>query len=120
QAQLLVVNGLNFEGWMPRLEKAAGFSGTEVVASKGVTARQLSGAEVAEHGDLKSPAVEGGRIDKAHPGELDPHAWQSLSNGMIYASNSASALIKADPANAEGYRARAELYISEMKKLNEE
>jgi zinc/manganese transport system substrate-binding protein len=39
---------------------------------------------------------------------------------MIYANNIASALIKADPANAEDYRARAELYISEMKKLNGE
>lgn len=119
QAQLLVVNGLNFEGWLPRLEKASGFSGTEVVASKGIVARQLSEAEISEHEDGKGHAHGVGHIDEAHPGEVDPHAWQSLSNGMVYASNIASALIKADPANAEDYRARAELYISEMKKLDE-
>lgn len=119
QAQLLVVNGLNFEGWLPRLEKASGFSGTEVVASKGIVARQLSEAEIAEHTDSKGHAHAVAHLDEAHPGEVDPHAWQSLSNGMIYASNIASALIKADPANAEDYRARAELYISEMKKLDE-
>lgn len=119
QAQLLVVNGLNFEGWLPRLEKASGFSGTEVVASKGIVARQLSEAETEGHEDGKGHAHGVGHIDEAHPGEVDPHAWQSLSNGMVYASNIASALIKADPANAEDYRARAELYISEMKKLDE-
>lgn len=119
QAQLLVVNGLNFEGWLPRLEKAAGFNGTEVVASNGVVVRQLSDEDVAKHEDAKDPGA-GAYDDKAHPAEVDPHAWQSLNNGMIYARNIASALIKADPLNAEDYRARAELYISEMKKLNDE
>lgn len=120
QAQLLVVNGLNFEGWLPRLEKASGFKGTEVVASRGVAVRQLSEAELASVADSHGHGKTGGHLDEAHPGEIDPHAWQSLGNGMIYARNIASALIKADPANAEDYRARAELYISEMKKLDEE
>lgn len=120
QAQLLVVNGLNFEGWLPRLQKASGFNGTEVVASRDVAVRQISETELSGIPDHKGRGKAAAQGDEAHPGQIDPHAWQSLNNGMIYARNIASALIKADPANAEGYRARAQLYISEMKKLDGE
>ncbi|MGB2932853.1 MAG: zinc ABC transporter substrate-binding protein, partial [Methyloceanibacter sp.] len=40
-ANILVVNGLGFEGWMERLEKSSGFTGQTVVASTGVTPRQM-------------------------------------------------------------------------------
>ncbi|WJJ92725.1 hypothetical protein N7E01_10465 [Neopusillimonas aromaticivorans] len=34
-AKVLVTNGLGFEGWMPRLVKASGFKGKQIVASEG-------------------------------------------------------------------------------------
>jgi len=36
-AQLLFVNGLEFEAWLPRLVQASGFKGVQVVASQGIT-----------------------------------------------------------------------------------
>jgi len=117
EAQLLVVNGLNFEGWLPRLLKASNFKGVEVVASEGVTPRMLSAEEMADYSS-EHHAAHGEGHDSAHPGAVDPHAWQSLTNGVIYVKNIAAALIKADPANAGDYRSRADVYISEMKKLD--
>lgn len=35
-AEILVVNGLEFEGWMDRLIEASGFDGVEVVATNGI------------------------------------------------------------------------------------
>jgi len=35
-AEILVVNGLEFEGWMDRLIEASGFEGVEVVATSGI------------------------------------------------------------------------------------
>lgn len=118
-AQLLVVNGLNFEVWLPRLVKASGFSGVTVVASDGIVPRLLTNEEMAEYTD-QDHADEAGSGAAGRHNAIDPHAWQSLSNGMIYAKNIASALMKADPKNAKDYRSRAEIYISEMKKMDEE
>jgi zinc/manganese transport system substrate-binding protein len=36
KAKLLVINGLNFEGWMPRILESANFQGTTIVASDGI------------------------------------------------------------------------------------
>ncbi|HML93143.1 metal ABC transporter substrate-binding protein [Methyloceanibacter sp.] len=40
-ADVFIVNGLGFEGWMERLETSSGFKGATVVASKGVTPRKM-------------------------------------------------------------------------------
>ena len=40
-ADLFVVNGLGFEGWLERLVEAAGYTGPVVVASHGLTPRQM-------------------------------------------------------------------------------
>lgn len=44
QAQILFVNGLNFESWMPRLVKSSGYAGPVIEASKGIHPRAF-GAE---------------------------------------------------------------------------
>ena len=47
QAQLVLSNGMGFDGWMARLLKSAGFKGRHVVASAGI--QPLKGA-ADEHG----------------------------------------------------------------------
>ena len=140
QAQLLIVNGLGFEAWLPRLVKSSGFKGVEVVASNGVKPRMLDGTQEDEHDQAskahdhaddkkdhaghsdddskktQSPAGD----EQHHHGNVDPHAWQSLENGVIYATNIANALSKADPQHAKDYQQRAKLYIAAMKKLDAE
>ena len=70
-ADLLVVNGLGFEGWMDRLAQSANFKGRIVVASDGITPRTTP------------------------DGVTDPHAFQSVPNIKRYVMNIAAAL----PAN---------------------
>ncbi len=103
-ADLVVVNGLGFEGWLDRLVKASGFSGKIVVASEGVQPRSMA-EEEHEHGHHH------------HHGDIDPHAWQSLANGKIYVNNITKALIAADPANRDGYKKAESSYLSELDAL---
>lgn len=132
-ADLVVMNGLGFEGWMPRLVEASGYSGGTVVASTGVTelnsqehdeedaheAHDQEHAHDHEHGHdhAQDDATEHAGHDH---GSIDPHAWQDLSNGVVYARNIADGLAQADPANADGYRQRAAAYISKMQALDAE
>ncbi|WP_413701159.1 metal ABC transporter solute-binding protein, Zn/Mn family [Psychromonas sp. KJ10-10] len=48
-AKLLVMNGLDFEGWMPRFLESAHFSGTTVIASNGI--KVIDANESEEHHD---------------------------------------------------------------------
>jgi len=98
-AQVFFVNGLGFEGWMERLEKASGFKGELVVASKGVK-------------PLTMVEEEGGGSEVV----TDPHAWQSLANGKIYVANVRDGLIKADPAGEATYEANAAKYLAAIDK----
>lgn len=96
-AQVLVTNGLGFETWLPRLQEASGFSGLQVVASRGVVARMLDDGQ-----------------------EPDPHAWQDLHNGMQYVRNIAKGLAQADPAHASAYAARAQAYIQQLQQEDDQ
>jgi zinc/manganese transport system substrate-binding protein len=97
-ADLLVVNGLGFEGWIDRLAKAAAYRGPVVVASAGVEPRRMSdnGREV-----------------------IDPHAWQDLAQGRLYVTNIADGLARADAAHAAEYRANAERYRRQLDDLED-
>ncbi len=92
-ADLVLVNGLGFEGWMDRLVSASGYRGRIVVASEGIVPRRLDGG-------------------------LDPHAWQDLSNGQRYAANLRDAIAKARPSSERGIGERAERYIGQLQALD--
>lgn len=166
EADLLFVNGLEFEGWIDRLVDASGFDGTRVVTTDGIepipfeeedehhedgdhgehedhaehnehahdehegeehaehTDDHREGEEHAEHEhqeeDEHEDHAEAEGHDHHHHGAFDPHAWQSLASGQIYATNIAGALASADPDNAESYQANAEAYVAEMQALDAE
>ena len=98
-AQIFFANGLGFEGWMDRLVEATGFKGETVIASEGVKSRTMIEDGVAE---------------------TDPHAWQNLSNGVLYVKNIADGLCKADAADCATFRKNAEAYSAEIKSLDAE
>ncbi|MDR1431377.1 MAG: zinc ABC transporter substrate-binding protein, partial [Propionibacteriaceae bacterium] len=47
-------------------------------------------------------------------GEIDPHLWQNVRNGMSYVQLIRDTLVGADPANASQYHANAAAYLSEL------
>lgn len=118
-AQVLVENGLNFEVWLPRLIKSSGFSGAQIIASKGVAVRKLDGHD---HDKTLTQGTAHAHADADADAQtdVDPHAWLSLKNGMIYARNIAEGLAMADPARAADYQRRANKYIATMQKLDVE
>jgi zinc/manganese transport system substrate-binding protein len=94
-ARLLVVNGLGLEGWLPRLLQSSGSRAQTVIATTGIAPLKLGS-------------------------DADPHAWQSVANAKIYVTNIRDALIAADPAEAEIFRARTEHYLAELDALDAE
>jgi zinc/manganese transport system substrate-binding protein len=102
EAKLLIVNGLGFEGWLPRLVDAAHFKGALVVASTGVKPRQMPDG--------------GGRTRII----TDPHAWQSLVNARTYVANIREALAAADPDGKPVYDANARRYTAAINQLDAE
>lgn len=120
-AKLLVVNGFQFEGWMTRLVDTAGFKGAEVIATTGLKPIPFTAEEEEEDHAAEAagaaPAAEG---EDHHHHVNDPHAWQDLSNGAVYAENIVEGLSAADPANAAEYRANADAFIAEIKAMDAE
>lgn len=143
KAQVLVSNGLDFEAWLPRLIASSGFSGMHIVASDGAQLRTFQGDPVesvkdsgngvrphshsdsdADHGTSSNHAVDPDAHDHGQhvhqAGDIDPHAWQNLENGMVYAQNIADGLSLADPARAPNYQRRLKKYLATMQKLDAE
>jgi zinc/manganese transport system substrate-binding protein len=94
-AKLVVINGLGLEGWLPRLLQASGGKAPIVTATKGIT-----------------PLRRGS--------DADPHAWQSVANAKIYVANIRDALIAADAADADLFRANAQAYLAKLDALEGE
>lgn len=102
QAQVVLSNGLGFEGWMNRLLKTTHFKGQHVVVSQGLKPLQSA---VDDHG---------------HKGSTDPHAWQNVANVHIYVDNIAKGLCAVDSAGCDQYRNNATAYKNELKALDQE
>jgi zinc/manganese transport system substrate-binding protein len=94
-AKLVFVNGLGFEGWLPRLVKSAGGKASVVTATTGIAPLKLGS-------------------------EADPHAWQSVANAKIYVANIRDALAAAAPADAEAFKSKAQAYLTELDALERE
>ena len=95
EAKLIFINGLGFEGWLPRLVKSAASKAAVVTATSGIAPLKLGS-------------------------DADPHAWQSVANAKIYVGNIRDALAAADPASAPAFRANAEAYLTKLDALDRE
>jgi zinc/manganese transport system substrate-binding protein len=94
-AKLLVINGLGLEGWLPRLLQASGSKAPIITATEGIAPLKLGS-------------------------NADPHAWQSVANAAIYVANIRDALVAADPADGEIFRANAQSYLAKLDGLDRE
>lgn len=111
RADLVLVNGLRFEGFMTRLVEASG--------TKAAMVELTEGANI-----INDPAgghyhyYEGKAVFHAAP--QDPHAWQSVANAKVYVANIAKAFCAADKEGCDSYGANAERYTGELSALDAE
>lgn len=89
-ADLVVVNGLGFEGWITRLVKVSGYKGPLVEAARGVQTLRATEADGHDHAHAHDPAHGAG-------GAVDPHAWQDPRQVVRYVANLGEAFIQRWP-----------------------
>jgi len=95
EADVIFVNGLGFETWSDTLIAESGTEGTVHVATQGITPVKVDG-------------------------EVDPHAWNSLTNGVIYVRNIAEVMSRAMPDHADDFAANADAYVAKLEALDKE
>lgn len=94
QADLVLINGLGFEGWIERMVKVSGYRGQVAVASQGIQARS------------------GGHHHS------DPHAWQDLAMARRYAANISAAFAQRWPARRDEVNRRNADYVARIDQLD--
>ena len=93
EADLVIVNGLGFETWSAKLIDASGTDAAIAVATTGITPLLVEG-------------------------EIDPHAWNALSNAIIYVDNIEAALSAASPEDAAIFKQNADAYRAQLDRLH--
>lgn len=117
KANVVLVNGLELEGFMKRLIETSGTKAPAVELTKGI--EPLKAEEEEHHHDEKAEAGHD-HEGHHHHGEFDPHAWQSIPNAEIYVKNIADAFCEADKASCATYTANAEAYLAKLAALQTE
>ena len=92
-ADIIFVNGLGFETWSDTLIVESGTNASVHVATAGV----------------KIVTVDG---------STDPHAWNSLSNGVVYVNNIAATLSEKMPTKADMIEANRAAYVDKLLALD--
>ena len=93
EADLVITNGMGFETWSATLIESSGTKAQIAVATDGITPLLVEG-------------------------EVDPHAWNSLLNGVIYVTNIEAALSQASPADSDTFKANADVYRAKLMALH--
>ena len=77
------------------------------------------GSSVKEEEVVEGMQGEDDEGDEEEP-EYDEHVWLSLKNAAFFVNCLQEAISKADPENAETYKANADAYIEKIRALDEE
>lgn len=96
-ADLVLYSGKGLEGFLTKLEEAAGGSGKFVNVGASIPSLTLT--------------EEGSRVE-------DPHWWHSVENMKSAVRTVASAFERADPIHAPDYARNAEAYLASLEELN--
>jgi ABC-type Zn uptake system ZnuABC Zn-binding protein ZnuA len=94
-ADLILRNGLTFEGWLNDLIANAGSKAQIVTITEGIQP-----------------------IRAVYKNSSDPHAWMDASNGLVYIENIKNALVTLDPANKQTYEFNYGVYKSQLEELD--
>lgn len=98
KADLIIKNGLTFEGWLNELIENSGTKATVKLITEGI-----------------DPISS-----EKYQNSSDPHAWMDVKNGMIYIENIKDALVALDPEHEEEYTFNYEYYKQQMQDLDQE
>ncbi len=96
KADLILQNGLTFEGWITDLIKNSGSKAPVVTITSGIT-----------------PITS-----EMHQNATDPHAWMEPVNGKIYAQNIKDALITLLPDKREKITTQYDQYVAQLHELD--
>ena len=94
EADVIFINGLGFETWSQTLIESSKTNAAVFTATEGIEPLMVDG-------------------------EIDPHAWNALTNGVIYVFNIASAMSQIDPDHAETYQRNAKAYINRLNRMHD-
>lgn len=108
-ADVVLSNGLGFEGFLDRLIATSGTEAAIVTLTDGIDALEESDGGHHHH-------VDGETV--FHADTHDPHAWQSVPNARVYVGNIAAAFCAADADGCDSYRANADRYLAELDRLD--
>ncbi len=97
ESTILIVNGLEYEGFLQPVLENAGGERSIITASDGLEARQMR-----EEGDSVT----------------DPHMWLDPIRVIKYVENIREGLSRADPDGAEIYKSNADGYIVRLQELD--
>jgi zinc/manganese transport system substrate-binding protein len=111
-AKLVVKNGVGLEEWLDRTIESAGFTGTVVDSSQGVTLREGG------HHEEEGEHAEEEAGEHAGEEEHDPHIWHDPRNAKIMVTNIQKGLATADPARADAFARNLAAYTAELDKLD--
>ena len=107
EADLIIVNGLNLEGWLPKfLRSAPEANGWVIIVSTGLSAELIAG----EH--------HHGHSEDEHAMHANPHIWLDPQLAARGVSNMLAALQRIDPAHASAYADNARAYLDRLNKLD--
>jgi zinc/manganese transport system substrate-binding protein len=95
KADLVITNGLGFEGWIIRLLENNNYTKERLVASAGVNVIKMGY-------------------------HVDPHAWQSLKNIRIYVENISKSLISLKPEHSYYFTRRKISFLEKITQLENE
>lgn len=114
-ANVMLVNGLGFEGFLARLIEASGTKAAIATVSDGVTLLKLE-----EKGEHRQEGATARSSDEDDQGAVDPHAWQAIPNAEIYVTNIVTSFCKADPAGCNIYRTNGASYQAKLAALDKQ
>ena len=123
KAQVLVINGLGLEAFIePLLKSADNRDLITIDSSQGITPLKLEDHPSADHGHdhghSHSHSHSHGHSEAE--GAVDPHIWLDPQLAAQQVKTIRDGLIQADPGCADGYRERAQSYLSQLKQLDDD
>lgn len=96
EADLILKNGLTFEGWLNELIENSGTKAKVVTITEGIEAIS----------------------SEKYKNSTDPHAWMDAQHGLAYIENVKNALVALDPDNADIFEFNYKIYRQQLEDLD--